>query len=280
MFLEQEIIFSRRDFLCLTLQTGVIFGHERFPEPLSSLEKLAPFFWYGRVKVEGLNIRPAADYLETKPAGVVKEGAVLRFENQIIQGKDGLSWYKIIKNRWLNWPSKTDEYVWAGGIKIITDFDPIHPWVNPQEKKIVIFLKNQLLIAYEGENEVLRTFISAGKVPYQTPRGEFRILYKRMERQMQGYYPNNPQNNYDLRGVPFCWYFLWGYAGHGAWWHNNFGQPMSHGCVNVPLAVSPEIGISPAEFLFRWTTPEFHLSDVLVAATASNPGTLVIIKEE
>lgn len=39
---------------------------------------------------------------------------------------------------------------------------------------------------------------------------------------------------YDLPNVPYTMYFYQGYGLHGTYWHNNFGTPMSHGCVNMP----------------------------------------------
>lgn len=279
MSILKEITLSRREFLERAFQAGVVLGSEP-SEVLRGLERLsAPSWHYGQVQIETVNIRPIPNYLKSKPIGSVKSGAVLKLENEIIQGKDGLLWRKIVKNHRLRWPSKTDEYVWADALATITDFDPIHPWVNPEDKKIVISLEKQSLVAYEGEQEVLRTLISAGKAPYRTPTGEHEILYKRMERQMQGRYILRPKDNYDLRGVPFCWYFRPAFAGHGAWWHNNFGQPMSHGCLNVSLLFSAALGMSPAEFLFRWTTPEFELSDTFALAKSANPGTRVIIKK-
>jgi lipoprotein-anchoring transpeptidase ErfK/SrfK len=38
---------------------------------------------------------------------------------------------------------------------------------------------------------------------------------------------------YDVKHVPWTQYFHNGEALHGAYWHNNFGHPMSHGCVNI-----------------------------------------------
>ena len=51
-------------------------------------------------------------------------------------------------------------------------------------------------------------------------------------------------NDYDVPNVPNVLYFDRGYALHGAYWHNNFGTPMSHGCVNLPLG--------NAQWLFNW----------------------------
>jgi lipoprotein-anchoring transpeptidase ErfK/SrfK len=47
-----------------------------------------------------------------------------------------------------------------------------------------------------------------------------------------------PSGRYLVKNVPFSMYFFEGYAIHGAYWHNNFGRPASHGCVNVPVAAA------------------------------------------
>ena len=80
---------------------------------------------------------------------------------------------------------------------------------------------------------------------------------------------------YDLPNVPFTMFFYndkqpkWrGYAIHGAYWHNNFGHPMSHGCVNMSIAESEQI--------YYWAQP--NLQDrASIQTTADNPGTRIII---
>lgn len=75
-------------------------------------------------------------------------------------------------------------------------------------------------------------------------------------------------SDFDLPGVPFTQYFHLGkgIAIHGAYWHNDFGNPRSHGCVNVPN--------SDAQWLFRWAAPA--MSDFSVAEI-KEPGTKVVI---
>jgi lipoprotein-anchoring transpeptidase ErfK/SrfK len=41
-------------------------------------------------------------------------------------------------------------------------------------------------------------------------------------------------------------YFYEGYAIHGAYWHNRFGTPVSHGCVNLP--------VQQARKLYNWAS--------------------------
>lgn len=91
---------------------------------------------------------------------------------------------------------------------------------------IEINLSNQTLIAWQGDVAVMQTNISSGTRYYPTVTGRFKIGTKYSAQRMTG-------PGYDLPGVPWVMYFYSGYAIHGAYWHNNFGTPMSHGCVNM-----------------------------------------------
>jgi LysM repeat protein len=93
-------------------------------------------------------------------------------------------------------------------------------------KWIDIDLSSQTLRAYQG-NTVLRSMIvSTGISSYPTPTGRFSIYSKYPSVTMSG-------PGYYLPGVPHTMFFYKGYAIHGTYWHNNFGRPMSHGCINL-----------------------------------------------
>jgi len=107
---------------------------------------------------------------------------------------------------------------------------PVQP-VNPTPtgvKKIDVDLSDQLLRAYVGNTEAYRCLVSTGRAPYITVTGTFRIYVKYRYTPMAG-------PGYYLPNVPHTMYFYRGYAIHGAYWHNNFGTPMSHGCINLSL---------------------------------------------
>lgn len=106
-----------------------------------------------------------------------------------------------------------------------------------QARWIEVNLKKQQLIAWEGDEAVLQTSISSGKAKTPTLRGVFYVQTKLREARMRG-------PGYDIPDVPYTMYYDRGYAIHGAYWHNNFGTPMSHGCVNV----RPKL----ARWLFNW----------------------------
>lgn len=104
-------------------------------------------------------------------------------------------------------------------------------------KWIEVILEEQRLIAWEEGRMVMTTLVSTGVRRTPTPPGSFRISRKYEKQRMRG-------PDYDLPNVPWVMYFYQNYALHGTYWHNNFGQPMSHGCINLPTG--------KAAWLFQW----------------------------
>jgi len=109
-------------------------------------------------------------------------------------------------------------------------------------KWIDIDLSSQSLRAYAGNRVVYSTRISSGVARHPTVQGTFRVYSKIRSQRMRG---GTGREHYDLPNVPHVMYFYGAYAIHGAYWHNNFGRPMSHGCVNLPLGI--------AATLYSWT---------------------------
>lgn len=114
---------------------------------------------------------------------------------------------------------------------------------NPQsaasngDKWIDVNLSSQSLVAYEGSTPVYWVTVSTGLPGTPTVTGQYRIYVKYVSQLMYG-------PGYYLPDVPYVMYFYLGYGIHGTYWHNNFGHPMSHGCVNTP---TPD-----ARWLFEW----------------------------
>lgn len=102
---------------------------------------------------------------------------------------------------------------------------------------IEVDLSDQRLVAWQGDVPVLQTLVSTGRPDTPTVRGTFPIRVKLDSQRMRG-------PDYDLPGVPWVMYFYRGYAIHGTYWHTNFGQTMSHGCVNMT--------IEEAQALYEW----------------------------
>ena len=117
---------------------------------------------------------------------------------------------------------------------------------SPQsgEKWIEINLSEQKLYMKEGDRAVGSFLISSGKWA-QTPQGEWRIWTKLRYTRMRGG-SKALGTFYDLPNVPYTMYYNKGYGIHGTYWHNNFGHPMSHGCVNMR---TEEAGI-----VFNWAS--------------------------
>ncbi len=142
---------------------------------------------------------------------------------------------------------------------------PLPPARQPTpraEKWIEVDLSTQTLVAWEGQTPVMSFLVSTGLPNTPTVVGRFHIYQKLVSTRMVG-------PGYDLPNVPHTMYFYSGYALHGAYWHNNFGHPMSHGCVNLAL--------DDAEKLFNWATPVLPDGAWVVNARQDNPGTLVVV---
>jgi hypothetical protein len=137
------------------------------------------------------------------------------------------------------------------------------------EKWIEVDLSEQKLIAWEGANKFLETLVSSGKWG-RTPTGEFNIWGKFKYAKMSGGRKEN-HTYYYLPNVPYTMYFYRDFGLHGTYWHNNFGHPMSHGCVNLPTLA--------AEKLFYWATPSLPAGKGTIMASKDNPGTKVVIHD-
>lgn len=106
--------------------------------------------------------------------------------------------------------------------------------LKSQEYKFIeVDLTNQTLYYWQDGRKLGSFLISSGLPKTPTPKGNFKIYKKRPLVSMSWYYgPNNP-SNYNLPNVPWVASFSGPYTIHGTYWHNNFGHPMSHGCINM-----------------------------------------------
>ena len=123
-------------------------------------------------------------------------------------------------------------------------------WAIAGRSWIDVSIGTQTLVAYEGTKPLYVTLVSTGAAGLEdrhkttaTKRGTFQIT-KHVTATMDG---NEPGHEFDLRDVPWVQYFTEGYALHAAYWHDDFGRPRSHGCVDLsPL---------DARWLFHFTSP-------------------------
>ncbi len=120
--------------------------------------------------------------------------------------------------------------------------DPISKPVT-DGKWIDVNLSKQKLVAYEGTTPVFSSLVSTGVAGLPTVTGTFNIYVKYQSQLMTG---GSGSSYYYLPNVPYVMYFYQAYAIHGTYWHNNFGHPMSHGCVNLPTPA--------AQWMYNWAS--------------------------
>ncbi len=193
--------------------------------------------------------------------------------DQIETGSNGQSYYRI------NERYGYGDILWAAAEAFRPqqeeDFSPIRPEV--ENKRVVINLTYQTLSCFEGSNEVYFCRISSGAKfdaqgnpvdKWSTPLGSHPVWRKVASLHMSG---GTTGGGYDLPGIGWSMLFVGtGVAIHSTFWHNNFGVPMSHGCVNA----RPD----DAHWIFRWTTP--HVSADPGDVTVEMPGGTEIAVEE
>jgi hypothetical protein len=163
---------------------------------------------------------------------------------------EGAVWYEAYDER-LNRSS------WIRGehVRRVTaeEVAPLSP--EAADKRIEVNLAKQTFQCFENDVKVLDVLCSTGpylrtengKRVYGTPAGDWAINRKRATRHMAGD-DFASADFFDLPGVPWVSYFhWWGVSIHGTYWHNDYGKPRSHGCVNLP----PEA----AKWVFRWSMP-------------------------
>jgi lipoprotein-anchoring transpeptidase ErfK/SrfK len=139
---------------------------------------------------------------------------------------------------------------------------------NQDDKWIEVDLTNQKLRAWEGNKLVYEFPVSTGKKQWgtDTPPGVYRIWYKTRYTLMQG---GSGSTYYYLPNVPCTQFFYKGFGLHGTYWHNNFGHPMSHGCVNMKT--------EDACTIFPWTSPPIEGNQTTARPTAEVLGTRVVV---
>ncbi len=158
----------------------------------------------------------------------------------------------------------------------LKEFNRVLGTSSDNEKRIEVDLTNQRVYAFEGNRKLYEFVVSTGKWG-RTPTGEFTIWAKVKSQKMSG---GSGNTYYYLPNVPWVMFFsnnevaaARGFSLHGTYWHNNFGHPMSHGCINMK--------IEDAATLFAWADPPFTNAKAWsVNAAEENPGTKVVIYGE
>jgi len=180
----------------------------------------------------------------------------------------GAVWYQLLDDR-----NYGKFYIPAYSLRMVPreELTPLSPQIPYEDKKLIVDLNQQTLTAYEGERIIKKLLISSGirmeEGGFATPRGSYRTTRKRPCRHMVAP-PSEIGTGFDLPGVPWVSYFtVDGVALHGTYWHNDYGVPHSHGCINL----SPEA----AKWVYRWTTPSVPHDQYFFA---DDRGTRVVIQ--
>ncbi len=221
--------------------------------PLDRTRVIRPSTFHG-VKLDGaltlpiafVRSRHAARFTDAG-AGLLSRGAPLAFRDAValtgrVRLQSGARYLEAKDGSFL----REDESVRVD--------PPQHPpsWATPGRRWIDVSILRQALVAYEGTTPVYVTLVSTGadgvgdpKTTRSTIQGAFLIHTKHVTVTMDG---DEREDQFDFRDVPFVQYFTEGFALHAAYWHDEFGTPRSHGCVNLaPI---------DAAWLFGWTGPE------------------------
>jgi len=159
---------------------------------------------------------------------------------EVVTGKDDQPWYRLQDG--ITW--SPGPYVPAAHLRRIdpSELTPLSPGAS---KRIEVDLQAQTITAFEDDVPVLTSRVASGYGANRTPTGTHHVLFKSTTSRMIG---GAGSGYYDLPGVPFPTYFTPQAAAiHGAYWHNDFGHPRSHGCLNVTAPV--------ARWFWRWTEP-------------------------
>ncbi len=193
--------------------------------------------------------RPVKVYKGVDTGKAVDDGTLFFRQAVALTGKDktldGARYFEIkdAKNpgRWL----KKDDII------IARKPDEWPTYAKGDQKWIDVSILKQTLILWEGDKPVFVTLVSTGqdgigdpKTTKSTVRGTYKIREKHVTTTMDA---NEVGNKFELRDVPWVQYFEAGYALHASYWHDVYGTPRSHGCINIaPI---------DARKVFMWSDP-------------------------
>jgi hypothetical protein len=194
---------------------------------------------------------------------------VLNVDDRVV-GADGGIWYRVHDENGIKLyaPGEAFRPILEG------ELSPIRP--EAAEKTIRVNLTRQDLSAFEGRLEVYYCRIASGygfqedgKRVWATPIGRMWTWRKMVSRHMSG---GTRESGYDLPGVGWTILFSGsGAAVHSTYWHNDYGTPRSHGCINTP----PE----DAKWLFRWSLPTVAYRPGDLTLQWPDTGSQVIVEE-
>lgn len=237
---------------------------------------------FSGVSVEGgapwpvgfVNARRAFAYSRPSRKQKFRIGSVERFEPfEVLEehGEGAGRFYRFDENAWL----------YAGDVRVAEPGE-LPADLTPGEKWIDVDTTGQVAIAFEGDTPVYVTLVSTGREgPSRTVTGEFRMWGKvaaiAMDNTDEPLEIENAEgvvvgerNPFSLHDVPWAQFFFENFALHGVYWHNEFGNRRSHGCVNLAPA--------DARWFFEWTEPALPSGWWAIHSTPGEQGTRVRVR--
>ena len=209
--------------------------------------------------------RDGASSYELRGDSMAKRGSLARRAVVKLSGKeqvvDGRRYFETADGKWLSsaQASRVD-----GALK-----KPYPKWAQDGEHWIDVSIADQSLVAFDGAKAVYATLVSTGEAGLNDPQttkstvlGEFRIFAKHVTTTMSSEVVGE---EFQLKDIPYVQYFQEGYALHAAYWHDDFGTPRSHGCINL----APD----DAKWVFSFTAP--NVPATWHGAHAANNGSVV-----
>ncbi len=145
----------------------------------------------------------------------------------------GAAWHRIGQDRWV-----------SGGHVGVARHRPRPSTIGANERWVSVCLSEQTVVAYEGDTPVYACLAGTGMPGTPTVQGTFRTYWRVASRRMTGGTPGTA-GYYYIEEVSWTCYFYGGYALHTAYWQDQFGTRLSHGCVNM----SPY----DAWWIFQWS---------------------------
>lgn len=217
---------------------------------------LRGYFFKGHEQGQlGFILEDDADILAAPNRGAVRLGGLARYTTVGILGMDN-GFYRIAPGQW----------VYPNTVRLAPSVRR-PAGVGVEDKWIEVNLTAQTVAAYEGDRRIFVTLASTGKNPTPTVTGLFHVYEKKIGEFMAGGWED--KDPYILEEVPWTMYFTQRYALHGAYWHDNYGEVRSHGCVNL----TPQ----DSKFLFTWSGPVVPPGQLRVLASPTNLGTWVYV---
>lgn len=176
----------------------------------------------------------------------------------VLERSADLAWVRVAD---LAWVPRAD-------LRVATIAAP-PPGVGETERWFDVDLEDQVLVAYEGARPVYATLVSTGKRKHATPTLIARVGSKLQTAHMTS---DRPGEAYSVADVPWTMFYDKNYALHTSYWHDGFGGPRSHGCINL----SPR----DARLLYRWSSPDVPAGWIAVYGSPASPGSVIRVRSE